>query len=131
MSPAELLRAYTRRETRRLLAEMQIAKVARVVTSERQLEEVMVDLWENHFSVFPGKANGRYLLASYERDAIRPHALGRFRDLLGAVAKSPMMLVYLDNWRSSVDSAGPALAISHDRQGRRAGDVRRPRGLIV
>ena len=72
--------------------------------SERQLQEVMVDFWENHFNVFAGKGPERYFLAEYERESIRPHALGKFRDLLGAVAKSPAMLFYLDNWQSTVDA---------------------------
>jgi uncharacterized protein (DUF1800 family) len=86
---------------------MQIAKVARAVASERQLEEVMVDFWENHFTVFAGKGPERYFIAAYEREAIRPHVLGGFRDLLGAVAKSPAMLFYLDNWQSSVEEGRP------------------------
>jgi uncharacterized protein (DUF1800 family) len=94
-------------ESRRVLADMQVAKVARAVASERQLEEVMVDFWENHFTVFAGKGPERYFIASYEREAIRPHALGNFRDLLGAVAKSPAMLFYLDNWQSSVEEGRP------------------------
>ena len=96
-------------ESRRVLAEMQIAKVARAVASERQLEEVMVDFWENHFTVFAGKGPERYFIAAYDREAIRPHALGKFRDLLGAVAKSPAMLFYLDNWQSAVEEGRPAL----------------------
>ena len=96
-------------ESRRVLAEMQIAKVARAVASDRQLEEVLVDFWENHFTVFAGKGPERYFIAAYEREAIRPHALGRFRDLLGAVAKSPAMLFYLDNWQSSVEEGRPRL----------------------
>ena len=94
-------------ESRRLLADMQIAKVARAVASERQLEEVVVDFWENHFTVFAGKGPERYFIAAYERESIRPHALGNFRDLLGAVAKSPAMLFYLDNWQSSVEEGRP------------------------
>ena len=94
-------------ESRRVLAEMQIAKVARAVASERQLEEVMVDFWSNHFTVFAGKGPERYFIAAYEREAIRPHALGKFRELLGAVAKSPAMLFYLDNWQSSVEEGRP------------------------
>src|SRR5581483_7523479 len=77
--------------------------------SERQLDEVMVDFWENHFSVYSGKGQTRLFLASYDRDVIRPHALGKFRDLLGAVAKSPAMLFFLDNWQSAADSAHPTL----------------------
>jgi uncharacterized protein (DUF1800 family) len=80
------------------------AKVARAVLSERQLLEVMTDFWENHFSVYAGKMPTRFTLLEYERDAIRPYALGRFRDLLGAVARSPAMLYYLDNWQSRADS---------------------------
>jgi uncharacterized protein (DUF1800 family) len=94
-------------ESRRVLAEMQIAKVARAVASERQLEEVLVDFWENHFTVFAGKGPERYFIAAYDREAIRPHALGKFRDLLGAVAKSPAMLFYLDNWQSAVEEGRP------------------------
>ena len=94
-------------ESRRVLAEMQIAKVARAVASERQLEEVMVDFWENHFTVFAGKGPERYFISAYEREAIRPHALGKFRDLLGAVAKSPAMLFYLDNWQSAAEEGRP------------------------
>jgi uncharacterized protein (DUF1800 family) len=80
------------------------AKVARDALSERQLLEVMTDFWENHFSVYVGKMPTRFTLLEYDRDVIRPHALGRFRDLLGAVAKSPAMLYYLDNWQSRADS---------------------------
>jgi uncharacterized protein (DUF1800 family) len=97
-------------ESRRVLAEMQIAKVARAVASERQLDEVMVDFWSNHFTVFAGKGPERYFIAAYEREAIRPNALGKFRDLLGAVAKSPAMLFYLDNWQSTVEDGRPALS---------------------
>ena len=77
-------------------------KLARAVASERQLEEVMTDFWENHFSVFAGKGQTRLFLPAYDRDVIRPRALGNFRDLLGAVAKSPAMLFYLDQFQSTV-----------------------------
>ena len=60
----------------------------------------MTDFWFNHFNVFLGKGPDRYLLTAYERDVIRPHALGKFKDLLAATAKSPAMLFYLDNWLS-------------------------------
>src|SRR5581483_346402 len=82
--------------------------------SERQLDEVMVDFWENHFSVYSGKGQTRLFLASYDRNVIRPHALGKFRDLLSAVAKSPAMLFFLDNWQSAADS-------THNTLGRRPG----------
>ena len=78
------------------------SRIYRALYSNRQLEEVLVDFWLNHFNVFSGKGPGRMLLTSYERDAIRPHILGRFRDLLLATARHPAMLFYLDNWQSQV-----------------------------
>ena len=75
-------------------------KVFRALYSNRQLEEVLVDFWFNHFNVYEQKANDRMLLASYERDAIRPHVLGHFKDLLLATAHHPAMLYYLDNFES-------------------------------
>jgi len=83
-----------------VVSELQQAKVLRAVYNERQLEEVMTDFWFNHFNVFLNKDQDLYFVTSYERDAIRPNALGKFRDLLVAVAKSPAMLYYLDNWLS-------------------------------
>jgi uncharacterized protein (DUF1800 family) len=83
-----------------VVSELQQAKVLRAIYSEHQLEEVMTDFWFNHFNVFIYKDQNQYLVTTYERDAIRPNALGKFRDLLGAVAKSPAMLLYLDNWLS-------------------------------
>jgi uncharacterized protein (DUF1800 family) len=75
-------------------------KLLRAIYSDRQLQEVMTDFWFNHFNVFMGKGPDRYLLTSYERDVIRPRALGKFEDLLVATAQSPAMLFYLDNWLS-------------------------------
>jgi len=75
-------------------------RILRAAESDRQLNEVMVDFWMNHFNVFSGKGIDRFLLTSYERDVIRPHIWGRFEDLLMATAKSPAMLFYLDNARS-------------------------------
>jgi uncharacterized protein (DUF1800 family) len=75
-------------------------KLLRAIYSDRQLQEVMTDFWFNHFNVFIGKGADRYLLTSYERDVIRPRALGKFEDLLVATAQSPAMLFYLDNWLS-------------------------------
>ena len=99
------------RAQQRIAAELVSAKVARAVVSERQLEEVMADFWHNHFSVFIGKGQPeRYFLPEYDREVIRPLALGNFRELLGAVAKSPAMLFYLDNWQSAADSGRPTLA---------------------
>lgn len=76
------------------------AKMLRAVYSNRQLEEQLDDFWFNHFNVFVDKGADRYLVTDYEREAIRPHLLGKFRDLLEATAKSPAMLFYLDNWQS-------------------------------
>jgi uncharacterized protein (DUF1800 family) len=76
------------------------AKLQRAVLSNRQLEEVLVDFWFNHFNVSTTKTQVRMLLPSYERDAIRPHVLGRFRDMLQATARHPAMLFYLDNFQS-------------------------------
>jgi uncharacterized protein (DUF1800 family) len=76
-------------------------RILRAAESDRQLNEVMVDFWMNHFNVYAGKGIDRFMLTSYERDAIRPHIWGRFEDLLRATAKSPAMLFYLDNARSS------------------------------
>jgi uncharacterized protein (DUF1800 family) len=102
--------AAAARQAQQLTGEVQSAKLARAITSDRQLDEVMVDFWENHFSVFAGKGQTRLFLAQYDHDVIRPHALGKFRDLLGAVAKSPAMLFFLDNWQSAADSTQPTLA---------------------
>jgi uncharacterized protein (DUF1800 family) len=88
-----------------VLQELQQQKVLRAIYSSRQLQEVLVDFWFNHFNVDARKGASRFLLTSYERDVIRPHVLGKFRDLLGATAKSPAMLFYLDNWMS-VDPNG-------------------------
>ena len=104
---------------------VQTARVVRAMGSERQLQETLVDLWANHFSVFGGKGPVRLYLAQYENDAIRPHVLGKFRDLLGAVAHSPAMLFYLDNWQSVADSLHPTLASM------RGGAVRRGRGRVI
>lgn len=76
------------------------ARLLRALQSPRQLEEVMVDFWFNHFNVFSGKGLDRVLVENYEREAIRPYAMGKFRDLLGATAHHPAMLFYLDNWLS-------------------------------
>ncbi|HLX46648.1 MAG TPA: DUF1800 domain-containing protein [Bryobacteraceae bacterium] len=76
------------------------AKLYRAILSNRQLEEALVDFWFNHFNVFFDKGADRFMIPSYEREAIRPHVLGHFRDLLEATASSPAMLFYLDNWQS-------------------------------
>ncbi len=78
------------------------AKLLRAISSPRQLEEVMVDFWYNHFNVASDKGLARYWVGVYERDAIRPYVFGKFRDLLGATAKHPAMLFYLDNWVNGI-----------------------------
>lgn len=82
---------------RKMMAETADARLLRAVHSPRQLEEVMVDFWFNHFNVFAGKGTGRAMVAGYERDAIRPHVFGKFGALLNATARHPAMLYYLDN----------------------------------
>ncbi|HWH51134.1 MAG TPA: DUF1800 family protein, partial [Gemmatimonadaceae bacterium] len=129
MTPAETRRqliadnpqvADAARVAQQLTGQVQSAALARAVTTNRQLDEVMVDFWENHFSVFAGKGQTRLFLPQYDQDVIRPYALGKFRDLLGAVAKSPAMLFFLDNWQSAADSTHPTLA-ERPGAGRRGG----------
>ena len=108
--------AAMQNSTRMVGAEEMQVRLLRDIYSERQLEAVMTDFWLNHFNVYVRKnQNEPYLIPAYERDVIRANALGRFEDLLVATAKSPAMLVYLDNWQSiGPDSAaakrGPRLA---------------------
>jgi uncharacterized protein (DUF1800 family) len=80
--------------------ELAQARILRDVMTERQLQEVMTDFWFNHFNIFIGKDSDTWYTTSYERDVIRKNALGSFHDLLLATAKSPAMMVYLDNWLS-------------------------------
>ncbi len=95
------MRPEEARTPQRIVAELAMAKMTRAIYSERQLYEQMVDFWFNHFNVYAGKGADRWLLTAYERDVIRPHAMGKFKDLLYATAKSPAMLFYLDNWLSA------------------------------
>ncbi|MGA2021291.1 MAG: DUF1800 domain-containing protein [Candidatus Sulfotelmatobacter sp.] len=97
--------------------ELAQAKLLRAIYSERQVEEVMTDFWFNHFNVFMDKGVDRLLVTSYERDVIRPHALGKFEDLLVATAKSPAMLFYLDNWLSVGPDSPQALGIPQHPNG--------------
>jgi uncharacterized protein (DUF1800 family) len=113
MTPRQMREQYPpERRPARIVADLQAARMLRAVAGERQLQEVMVDFWFNHFNVFAGKAEVRWYVTAYERDVIRPHALGRFPDLLRATARHPAMLYYLDNWLSArpgyVPSRGPA-----------------------
>ncbi len=100
--------------------DLQEGKLLRGIYSNRQLQEVLTDFWFNHFNIYLDKGADRYLVTEYERDVIRPHVLGKFRDLLEATAKSPAMLYYLDNWQS----VGPNTALA-----RRARKTRAERGL--
>ncbi len=112
----------------RVAAELSMAKVTRAIYSQRQLQQVMDDFWFNHFNVFAGKGEDRYYLTSYERDVIQPHALGRFKDLLTATAKSPAMLFYLDNYLSADPRAAQRQAAERGmRQQRRRGGFGGPR----
>jgi uncharacterized protein (DUF1800 family) len=94
-------RADGQRAARQVLIELTTQKLVRTTTAERQLEEVLVDFWFNHFNVFADKGPVRQYAYDFERSAIRPHVLGSFRTMLGAVAGHPAMLFYLDNWQSS------------------------------
>ena len=100
-------RAESRAETRELLDQVRGLAVVRAVTAEDQLREVMASFWFDHFNVFLDKGADRFLLPSYVEDVIRPHALGRFADLLIATARSPAMLFYLDNVQSVAPGTTP------------------------
>lgn len=102
----------------RMMAELQASRILRAVYSERQLQEVMVDFWTNHFNVFSGKGADRWLLPAYDRDTIRPFAISKFSALLEATAKSPAMLFYLDNFQSVSPNAGRPNALRPQRQRR-------------
>ncbi|MEZ5726664.1 MAG: DUF1800 family protein [Burkholderiaceae bacterium] len=102
-SPVAIRNAYYRAVTIRFGE----VRLFRAIESPRQLHEVMVNFWFNHFNVVNNKRVTRVLIGDYERKAIRPYALGRFRDILGAVARHPAMLAYLDNWVS----AAPGLSV--------------------
>jgi uncharacterized protein (DUF1800 family) len=112
MSPQDMRQAAPlEKRPARIAVELQAAKLIRAVLSERQLQEVMVDFWFNHFNVDARKGAVKWMVADYERTALRPHALGKFRDLLLATAHHPAMLFYLDNWMSTradlIARAGP------------------------
>ena len=106
--------------------ELTQAKLLRAIYSERQLDEVMTDFWINHFNVFINKGADRYLMTSYERDSIRPHALGKFEDLLVATAKSPAMMFYLDNWLSVGPDSDSARGIPPHKPGHPPAPRNRP-----
>jgi uncharacterized protein (DUF1800 family) len=117
--PPELV--MLQRQAQNVTQELMQAKLLRAAMSERQLEEVLVDFWFNHFNVFIGKGQVRQYLTDYEQKVIRPHVLGSFRDLLGATAHSPAMLFYLDNFQSV--SPNPTNVLSPEME-RRLNDPR-------
>jgi len=103
-----LYREYNLRPANQLMPQIAANRILRAAYSERQLQEVMVDFWQNHFNVFAGKAAVRWYIPSYERDVLRKNALGNFKDLLIGTAQHPAMLFYLDNFESvSPNSKGP------------------------
>ena len=97
-------------ELTRLAREAATRHLLRALYSPRQLQEQMTWFWLNHFSVFQNKANIRAMVGDYEDTAIRPHALGRFRDLLGAATLHPAMLIYLDNVQNAANRSNENLA---------------------
>ncbi len=111
-----------------IVNELMDEKMIRAVYSERQLAEQLSDFWFNHFNIFVYKDLDRWYLIPYERDAIRPHVLGKFRDLLEATAKSPAMLFYLDNSSSADPHAFDRLKQHpvHPRRGRKTSATGRP-----
>jgi len=97
---AALYQKYNLGRPQQISQQLNASRILRAAYSEKQLNEVMVDFWTNHFNVFAGKAATRWFLPEYDRAVIRPNALGNFKDLLTATAKSPAMLFYLDNFQS-------------------------------
>jgi uncharacterized protein (DUF1800 family) len=123
LSPAELFQRYNpnrqidvqspipsdkkiqQQQARQVTNQAIEARLWRSIYSQRQLNEVMVDFWYNHFNVHSEKGIDKLWVGAYEQQAIRPYAMGKFRDLLGATARHPAMLFYLDNWRNSVPNS--------------------------
>ena len=106
------------RPERELVAQSHAQKLLRALYAENQLAEVLSDFWFNHFNVSITDAPVRTYLLDYERDALRPHLFGRFRDLLEATAKHPAMLLYLDNFQSVASADRPTTMASElDRRG--------------
>jgi uncharacterized protein (DUF1800 family) len=96
----EIYREYDLRPAAQIIPQVVSNRFLRAAYSERQLQEVMVDFWQNHFNVYSGKAADRWFIPSYERDVLRKNALGNFRDLLVGTAQHPAMLFFLDNFQS-------------------------------
>lgn len=94
-----------RKTYRKLFNEAATARLVRGIESPRQLNEVMTDFWFNHFNVCVDKGLDHLWIGAYEEKAIRPHVLGRFRDIVGATAHHAAMLFYLDNWQNTDPNA--------------------------
>ena len=105
VKPAEMAPGSGRGKVAEHARDLAAAKLYRAIWSRRQLQEVLVDFWYNHFNVHFDKGADRLYVHAYERDAIRPHVLGKFGDLLAATARHPAMLFYLDNWQSADPNA--------------------------
>ena len=96
----DIYQKYDLKPANQIMTQVQSSRILRATYSERQLQEVMVDFWSNHFNVYSRKAATRWYIPSYERDVIRKNALGNFKDLVIGTAKHPAMLFYLDNFQS-------------------------------
>jgi uncharacterized protein (DUF1800 family) len=103
-----------------ILDQLYTAKIIRSVHAQNQLQEVLADFWFNHFNVYALDGFARYSIGAYEREAIRPFALGKFRDLLGATAAHPAMLYFLDNYlsRATVTVGGRVIRGLNENYGR-------------
>jgi len=101
----EYYKEYDLRPANQLLPQITANRVLRAVYSEKQLQEVMVDFWQNHFNVYSGKNAVRWYIPSYERDVLRKNALGNFKDLVTGTAQHPAMLFFLDNFESRSPNA--------------------------
>jgi uncharacterized protein (DUF1800 family) len=111
------------KKPQRVVEELAMAKMTQAIYSQRQLQQIMDDFWFNHFNVFAGKGDEKWLVTSYERDVIQPHALGKFKDLLTATAKSPAMLFYLDNFLALTHELPNARRRNAPEDSQRAGVV--------
>ncbi len=131
LSPAEVEEVAAMQAPIRVVgAEAEATRLLRDVYSERQLQAVMTDFWLNHFNVYLKKnQNEPYLLPAYQGETILPHALGRFEDLLVATAKSPAMLVYLDNWTSVGPDSRAAQRTSVPQVGSAGKQAQRSKGI--
>jgi uncharacterized protein (DUF1800 family) len=99
--PTPEVKKVQQSQSKQVVAQALEARLMRSIYSQRQLQEVMVDFWYNHFNVYSDKGIDKLWVGAYEQQAIRPYALGKFRDLLGATARHPAMLFYLDNWQNT------------------------------